>query len=510
MDLDDPFNFNYIYSCNLKSHLRIKIGTLEGKKQSPDSSELCVNSSLLYSEENQCCSELVVECVLYADGHYITLPITTSYKSFTTRWNWNEWLTFPIQFCHLPRNTLLLMTIYDYIGPRKKCPIGGTTISLFDKHGLFRRGLDDLRVWPGVVAHPTDTPGKGALTNSQNDQMHQLNKLVKKHESGQIAAVDWLDRLVFREIELINDKEKRLSDFMYLMIEFPKATLRERTYHILWWETKVESEGFNAHTKYKYNRNCKFNDPELGLENLHESKHHHLARSLQSTSDVAGKDVKPNSTNRDLLFDIILYPPTKQLTSNEQDLVWKYRYYLSSQKKGLAKFLRCVNWDLEKEAKQALNLLYEWTPADAQDALELLGPDFTQPKVRRYAVECLNKAKDDELLLYLLQLVQALKYETLETKELNVLDMSHYAADDEACLSAVASEEPNVLEDSYKSQETYQSISNQYDQSDAVTDLASFLIQRSCSNDVLANYLYWYLVVECEDTVVDQELKVSI
>lgn len=51
--------------------------------------------------------------------------------------------------------------------------------------------------------------------------MQRLGKLAKKHRNGQIQKVDWLDRLTFREIELINEKEKRMSDYMYLMIEFP-------------------------------------------------------------------------------------------------------------------------------------------------------------------------------------------------------------------------------------------------------------------------------------------------
>lgn len=29
--------------------------------------------------------------------------------------------------------------------------------------------------------------------------------------------------------------------------------------------------------------------------------------------------------------------------------------------------------------------------------------------------------------------------------------------------------------------------------------LASFLIQRACNNSALANYFYWYLLIECED-----------
>ena len=34
----------------------------------------------------------------------------------------------------------------------------------------------------------------------------------------------------------------------------------------------------------------------------------------------------------DLLQKIVGYPPTTQLSSEEQDLVWKFRFYLSMQK----------------------------------------------------------------------------------------------------------------------------------------------------------------------------------
>lgn len=51
---------------------------------------------------------------------------------------------------------------------------------------------------------------------------------------------------------------------------------------------------------------------------------------------------------------------------------------------------------------------------DVEDALELLSPNFTHPVVRKYAVTRLKQACDEDLLLYLLQLVQALKYENYE------------------------------------------------------------------------------------------------
>lgn len=51
---------------------------------------------------------------------------------------------------------------------------------------------------------------------------------------------------------------------------------------------------------------------------------------------------------------------------------------------------------------------------DVEDALELLSPNFSHPAVRRYAISRLQKAPDEEILLYLLQLVQALKYENVK------------------------------------------------------------------------------------------------
>ena len=54
-------------------------------------------------------------------------------------------------------------------------------------------------------------------------------------------------------------------------------------------------------------------------------------------------------------------------------------------------------------------MLNNWAVLDAENALELLGPSFTVPEVRKYAVNRLGESTDEDLMLYLLQLVQALK-----------------------------------------------------------------------------------------------------
>lgn len=175
--------------------------------------------------------------------------------------------------------------------------------------------------------------------------------------------------------------------------------------------------------------------------------------------------------------EILNYAPSQPLTSEEKDLIWKFRFYLTRDKRGLTKFLKSVTWRDPSEVKQAVEeLLPQWTEIDIDDALELLGPNTVDSRVRAYAVKQLSRADDDvgfyhscvmwhwltclqELMLYLLQLVQALKFES-------------------------------TASDQRSARSTTSAIS--YDDS----GLADFLIGRAVRNPLLGNRFHWYLMVE--------------
>ncbi|XP_050293503.1 phosphatidylinositol 3-kinase catalytic subunit type 3 isoform X2 [Anthonomus grandis grandis] len=283
-----------------------------------------------------------------------------------------------------------------------------------------------------------------------------------------------------------------------------------------------------------------------GDENLVERKHHMLARSLRSGHN--DKDAKPNAAVRDILNKIVSYPPTQQLSNEEQDYVWKFRFYLSTQKKALTKFLKCVNWKHHNEVRQALHLMDIWVPMDVEDALELLSPNFNHPAVRRYAIIRLQQAPDDEILLYLLQLVQALKYENFsaiqeayerlisghEVFPLMEDTTGHFLEkkDSKDSNSTITCESPLQRSSSYNQADHLASsivnsvvevdtrgsqpsslpaltqctesgntdtLQSNMCEEEEISDLASFLIYRACKNFTLANYFYWYLLLECED-----------
>lgn len=108
----------------------------------------------------------------------------------------------------------------------------------------------DLRIWVDVEADgsaQTTTPGKGK--ESAPSQMQRLAKLAKKHRNGQIPKVDWLDRLTFREIEVINEQEKNDSDYLYLLIEFP-TIICEQTNQTVWLFEIVQQIFFALQLNY--------------------------------------------------------------------------------------------------------------------------------------------------------------------------------------------------------------------------------------------------------------------
>ena len=86
-----------------------------------------------------------------------------------------------------------------------------------------------------------------------------------------------------------------------------------------------------------------------------EKKHYKLARSHRT--GLAERELKPNPETRNRLTAILSYPTTQPLTSEEQDLLWRFRYYLAANHKALSKFVKCVNWSVAVEAEQAMELI---------------------------------------------------------------------------------------------------------------------------------------------------------
>jgi phosphatidylinositol 3-kinase len=456
----------------------------------------------------------------------------TSYKAFKTSRTWNEWLQMPLSLKDAPLRSQLAITIWDLSPFGGKgtyghdVPFGGTTISLFDTDGKLKMGKQKCKIYRHRAADgfsSTTTPatppqkrrkinGSLALTQSPEElELERIEGLIKKHEMGEIPRIDWLDQLLFRQLEKIKINAEDAARKRGIRLEAARARDRDRKeneddedesdteelddenfvlyldfprfdHPIVWADYEYPPPPVSSYPQHAQpnpnatlkpppevqpgpgiegaddtadQRVLKIYDPEVGQTgNPCEDKHRRLVRSHRT--GIMDRDLKPNPKIRDELNVIMSYGPTQELSAEEKDVIWRFRYYLTRDKRALTKFVKSVNWRDVIEARQAVEILPKWTEIDVDDALELLGPTFDNAAVRAYAVDRLRKAGDDELLLYLLQLVQALKFEKTPGES-----------------------EEEAAHDS---------------------SLANFLISRAANNFMLGNYLHWYLMVECDDT----------
>ncbi|KAF9463883.1 atypical/PIKK/PI3K protein kinase [Collybia nuda] len=472
MDKDNRDDFTFAKLADLKVPVTFRISQLEGIRRPNSFTEVLENPDLrFHGVQSLIPSDLYVTCQLIADNKPLTIPFRTSHKAFKNTYIWNEWITLPIRYCDLPLNSHITYTVWDIAGPRAAIPVGGSTFRLFGKKWTLRRGKHRLLLWPGIEADgsiETTTPSK----LEARDEMGRLEKLVKKYERGDLPKSDWLDKLAFRKMEEIHAAETEKSENLFLYIDLPRFD-----FPVIFSEPDpsiqqapvstpvsaapqpLTATAAAVSTSFAPESNLwSIIDPDISRENPVEDKHRRLVRSHRSSP--YDRELKPNAKIRDELGEILNYSPSQPLNSEEKDLIWKFRFYLARDKRGLTKFLKSVTWRDSSEVKQAVEeLLPQWTEIDTDDALELLGPSTVDSRVRAFAVKQLTRADDDELLLYLLQLVQALKFESAASEQRSARTTT----------SAIS-----------------------YDDS----GLTDFLIARGVANQVLGNRLYWYLMVE--------------
>lgn len=105
--------------------------------------------------------------------------------------------------------------------------------------------------------------------------------------------------------------------------------------------------------------------------------------------------------------------PIDEMSSKSKHLMWKTRELLKvGEPRAVSKFLQSI--PLNRHARlEAHRIMYLWNveELDAADFLELLDAKFADPVIRAFAVEQLETLSDEDIGDYLLQLIQALRYE---------------------------------------------------------------------------------------------------
>ncbi|XP_030764150.1 phosphatidylinositol 4,5-bisphosphate 3-kinase catalytic subunit delta isoform-like [Sitophilus oryzae] len=150
--------------------------------------------------------------------------------------------------------------------------------------------------------------------------------------------------------------------------------------------------------------------------------------------------------NKDLCLKLYYLDNVDDLHDQDRNNIWAHRRLWMHRNPDLfPRLLMCLDWNKREEFSQVAVLVRHLPKLSIEKALELLDYAYADQDVRSFAVRCLMDMSDEDLLLYLLQLVQAIKHEM-------------------------------YLE----------------------SDLVNFLIQRALTNQRIGHFLFWHLRSEMQ------------
>ncbi|CAH0604358.1 unnamed protein product [Chrysodeixis includens] len=269
---------------------------------------------------------------------------------------WDQELTFPIKVCNLPRMARVCFGVYEITKSKSKRRGKDS-----NKEGVNRLTWANTMIFDYKEQLRTDGVTLSMWTHVADDT--QGDDLVL-HPLGTVVSNPNTDSCAALQVKFSN------YDCQYPVL-FPKdETIKD------------------------YSDN---------IENVSPDVMERLSRDYERLRATAEKD------------------PMYEMHEQEKKDIWasRERFRLEAPEL-LPKLLSCVEWGERAEAAGVRRLLAAWPLLRVECALELLDYAYTDSAVRSFAVKCLGKISDNDLLLYLLQLVQALKHESYLMCDLSV------------------------------------------------------------------------------------------
>lgn len=136
------------------------------------------------------------------------------------------------------------------------------------------------------------------------------------------------------------------------------------------------------------------------------------SKNMEQYSAPGSPSMKVSKSHVEQLTQALLQ--SDPLFEQDKDLIWMLRYEVEARfPNSLAKVLQSVKWNNHIDVAKMTALLQTWPHLTVDYALEILDFEYPDHNVREFAVRCLdNDLGDDDVSQYMLQLVQALKFET--------------------------------------------------------------------------------------------------
>ncbi|XP_073326337.1 phosphatidylinositol 4,5-bisphosphate 3-kinase catalytic subunit gamma isoform-like [Pagrus major] len=355
-DLDDIFMIS-LWDCNRR--LRVKLLGFDIPKL-----------------PNKCPQSVHVKAsILY--GNKVLSSVSSSPKTFADEVLWNEWLEFDVLLRDLPRGAKLGFTINA----------SGGDVSPVPKDPKVSSTKDSKSQSSSVNKAPELQKGKGKV-------LYFVNLLLIDHRSilsqGPYSLNMWSypdleeEAITYQADKLSSATNPDIADSMAISFLLDRYSF-----------PVVLPNSFSS-----------IQCSDGSTSSLTPTKPAELSSSPSSYPPTL-----PSTDSLSPSTDSVILRSPSPVTSTNRDRLKRFREESIQYATNLPHYLRNIDWMNRRVVEDVHWLLGNWDPGelDITVALELLSMDFADVMVRRIAVQRLENLSNDDVLKYLLQLVQRIK-----------------------------------------------------------------------------------------------------
>lgn len=296
----------------------------------------------------------------------------------------NETITLDISVSSIPRTARIAFTLY-YISSlnkkKKKKPLATYNFPVFTFSGWMNSGKFRKKMW-------TQKDTDFFLTTCESNEMDPIKIAfqIPKYK----YPVFFMNETSFpQDLYGINQKTESLQLDRNLHLTEKRSSVRSNS-------LMLPSPSSSPTPKSAQQRS--------------------QSKRMPSPSSPSSRITPKNQLER--ISSLVNIDPLTKLTKDDKELLKENIIFCKKYPELLSLFLTTIDYSNPEEVKEIPGILKNWSPLSPELALSLLDAKYADQNVRNYAVERFEQFTDNDIMLYLLQLVQALKYELYDDSPL--------------------------------------------------------------------------------------------
>jgi phosphatidylinositol-4,5-bisphosphate 3-kinase len=313
----------------------------------------------------------------------VSSPVKFSYSARSF-----EWLTFPVKISDLPKETRIGFNLIIHSTSGERLTIGCTAKTLFDELGRLRTGLTALNIWPFYKIEPRLASMEEYWGKTTNPIEAAMN--VTSISPGSLGSL-------------------KAFEYSQLFVQFDSFTSPD----IQWSQRDTN---FQKKMYYRMQTLRNIASTSSVQRKRYASSGSSLAHPIEvKTADDYDLDLittAPTIEDLSKLEAVLAIDPLTALSEEDRRLLVQCREHYKTNSSALILFLRAIDWMRPVQAAEARRILKFWAAPVPDDAVCLLSAEFADEYLRLFAVRHIAYLPDEDLVLYMIQLSQALIFET--------------------------------------------------------------------------------------------------